>query len=65
MRLLRQDRINDFFLHHTSTDKYWYFNPVDNLYGPYLFEENGWEAEGRELDGAALVAPHHLLVWED
>ena len=52
-------------LHHTSTDTYWYWSPVDNYMGHYITDEDGWEDSAGESEGAALVAPHHLLTWED
>lgn len=64
MRLILSHK-KEFLLNHTSTDTYWYCNPVDNHMGRYLFDDDGWEDEEGLTEGAALVAPHHLLTWED
>lgn len=64
MRLIYSRR-EHFLLNHTSTDTYWYYNPVDNHMGQYFFDDEGWEDTEEEAKGAALVAPHHLLTWED
>jgi hypothetical protein len=31
----------------------------------YFIDPDGWEPTENDTEGAALVAPHHILKWSD